>query len=121
MNTINVWLSEINHGCPTEVSMKIVVVHGGKSAGKNLSYGSVEDTNDKKYYKPLWEAERVSVQEMLTAYTYNGAYSYAMEDITGSIETGKSADFVVLDENIFSSKQEHIRDIKINRRVFRGE
>jgi predicted amidohydrolase YtcJ len=58
---------------------------------------------------------------MLTAYTYNGAYSYAMEDRTGSIESGKSADFIVLDENIFSGKKEHIRDIKILRRVFRGE
>jgi predicted amidohydrolase YtcJ len=91
-----------------------------KSAGTNLSYGSIKDTNDAKYYQPLWADERVSVLQMLTASTYNGAYSYAMEDITGSIAAGKSADFLVLDENIFTAKPEHIRDIKILRRVFRG-
>lgn len=40
---------------------------------------------------------KMTVEESLTAATLNGAYSLRMADQIGSIETGKRADFVLLD------------------------
>jgi cytosine/adenosine deaminase-related metal-dependent hydrolase len=42
-------------------------------------------------------SQRTSLAEMLAAYTINGARAVRQGDITGSIEAGKSADFIVLD------------------------
>jgi imidazolonepropionase len=40
---------------------------------------------------------KMTVEESLTAATLNGAYSLRMSHVTGSIEVGKRADFVLLD------------------------
>ena len=45
--------------------------------------------------------ERLPLELMLKGYTINGAYQLRMEERIGSIETGKSADFVVLGEDLF--------------------
>jgi len=49
----------------------------------------------------LWPAERVDLAEMVTSFTYNGAYANFLENETGSLEVGKQADLVVLDHNLF--------------------
>lgn len=43
------------------------------------------------------EEERLSATDALRTYTYNGAYFMHEEEIRGSLEPGKVADFVVLD------------------------
>ena len=48
---------------------------------------------------------------MLHGYTIHGAYQLRMEDEIGSIETGKRADFVVLDEDLFAIDPERIHAI----------
>ena len=49
---------------------------------------------------PNTPAQRISVQSAIDAYTINGARYLNRERETGSIEVGKSADFVVLDRDI---------------------
>lgn len=44
--------------------------------------------------------QRVTVEQMLKAATYNGAYQNYAEETKGSIEVGKDADIVVLGQNI---------------------
>ncbi|MDR3296318.1 MAG: amidohydrolase [Clostridiales Family XIII bacterium] len=92
-----------------------------QSAGLALSYGSIQDTQDAKYYEPLWPQERASVKDMLKAFTYNGAWTYALGGVTGSIAAGKSADFAVLTENIFTCDPESLRDVKVQMTVFKGK
>lgn len=41
-----------------------------------------------------------NIQQAIYAYTINAAKSLGLDGITGSIDIGKSADFVVLDQNI---------------------
>ncbi|MEM1433208.1 MAG: amidohydrolase [Pseudomonadota bacterium] len=45
--------------------------------------------------------ERISMADAIRAYTANAAYLMHQEDKTGTIEVGKLADLVVLDQNLF--------------------
>ena len=47
------------------------------------------------------ESERLSVESLVRGFTIDAAYQIRMEDEVGSIEVGKLADIVVLDQNIF--------------------
>lgn len=66
-------------------------------------------------------AERVTFDDMLKCVTINGAYTLNIEDMTGSIETGKCADLVVLDRNLFNAKTTAYKDIKIDMTISEGE
>jgi hypothetical protein len=50
--------------------------------------------------QPL-ETERLDVESLVRGFTIDAAYQLHMEDEIGSIEVGKKADLVVLDQNIF--------------------
>ena len=43
-----------------------------------------------------------------------------LEDVTGSIEPGKSAELIVLDRDIEQCSVEEIYDIKVKATVFKG-
>ena len=70
-------------------------------------------------------SQRISLAEMLAAYTINGARAVRQGDITGSIEAGKSADFIVLDRDLFAlvkaGTPELIADTQVEQTVFMGE
>ena len=61
----------------------------------------------------LWAEERASLEQMITSFTYNGAYANFLENQTGSLEVGKQADFIVLDQNLFEIPQTEIADTKV--------
>lgn len=45
--------------------------------------------------------QELSLENAVKAYTINAAYVMRQEDLVGSLEVGKQADFIVLDQNIF--------------------
>jgi len=51
---------------------------------------------------PWIPKELVSLEQILTAYTINGAHANFQETETGSIEKGKAADLVLLDRDLFA-------------------
>jgi predicted amidohydrolase YtcJ len=57
--------------------------------------------------------QRVTPEEALKAVTINAAYEQFIEDVVGSIEVGKWADFVILEENPLTVDPMHIKDIKV--------
>jgi predicted amidohydrolase YtcJ len=49
---------------------------------------------------PITPWQRISVQDAIDAYTINGARYLNIDAVAGSIEVGKSADFIVLNQDI---------------------
>ena len=61
----------------------------------------------------LWPEERTTLEDMLVSYTYNGAYANYLENDLGSLEVGKKADLIVLDQNLFEIPPEQIAKTKV--------
>jgi predicted amidohydrolase YtcJ len=61
----------------------------------------------------LWPEERASLEDLITSFTYNGAYANFLENETGSIEVGKQADIIVLDQNLFEIPANEIAKAKV--------
>lgn len=65
--------------------------------------------------------ERITQHQALQAITINAAHVMGMADITGSIRSGKRADFTVLDEDPLTCDPMNLRDINIYATVFEGK
>ncbi len=65
--------------------------------------------------------QRVTLEQMIEAYTINGAWLARLENETGSIEVGKAADLVVLERNLFESDPMKLKDVKILLTLLEGE
>ena len=57
--------------------------------------------------------QKITVEQALVPYTRNGAYASFEENIKGSLEPGKLADFVIISEDITKIDAVKIRDTKI--------
>ena len=64
--------------------------------------------------------ESVDLETMIAAYTINGAYQMALDDVQGSIEVGKRADLVVLDRNLFDIPASEISEATVLMTIFDG-
>jgi predicted amidohydrolase YtcJ len=69
----------------------------------------------------LGEKFRVSVKEALRSVTSYAAFQFGEEHIKGSLEVGKLADLVILEENPLEIATEDIKDIAISETIRGGE
>lgn len=60
----------------------------------------------------FYPSERITVSQAVDAYTLGSAYNEFMEDRKGRIRANHYADLVILDRDIFTAREEEIRDIK---------
>jgi predicted amidohydrolase YtcJ len=69
----------------------------------------------------LWPEERVNLDDMIASFTINGAYANFLEKETGSLETGKLADLIVIDRNLFEIPPSEISKATVLLTVFEGK
>ncbi len=74
----------------------------------------------KPEYGRLNPDERVDVETAIQIFTRNGAMAMEKEDETGSIEPGKSADFIVINQNILEVPPEKIHETKVLQTILKG-
>jgi predicted amidohydrolase YtcJ len=65
--------------------------------------------------------EAVDLPTMLAAYTINVARLMRQDTNTGSIETGKAADLIVVDRNLLTLPPDQIRTARVQRTLLEGE
>ena len=65
--------------------------------------------------------EGLSVMEAIRLYTTNSAYAGFEEGLKGSIEAGKLADFVVLDEDPFEVPVDGLKEMRVKTTVIGGQ
>jgi predicted amidohydrolase YtcJ len=64
--------------------------------------------------------QRITVDQALRAITIDAARTIGADDITGSIQEGKKADFVILEEDPYLVDPLRLKDIRIRGTVFNG-
>jgi predicted amidohydrolase YtcJ len=65
--------------------------------------------------------EQLSIEQLIAGYTRNGAYQLRMENEIGSIEIGKVADLVILNDNLFEIDSDTIWTVKPAAVLMEGE
>jgi predicted amidohydrolase YtcJ len=83
--------------------------------------GMVTRSNPKGTYPgALWPEQALDLATVIEIYTCNPAKAMGLGDITGSIESGKSADLIVLDRNLFDCAPNDLADTQVLETYFEG-
>lgn len=110
-------------------------------SGANISFGSDCGATDIEELYPLYQIQagvtgfvpgtspsyvvpedlRPTLAQMIYGYTLAGARQMRMEDKIGSIEVGKFADIVVLEQNLFKQSPTEIQNNKIIMTMMNGK
>jgi predicted amidohydrolase YtcJ len=78
-------------------------------------------TLDGKHPEGWHPEQKLTVEETVEAYTLGSAFAEFQDDVKGSIQRGKLADFVILSDDIFHIQKEAIRDVKVVKTVVGGK
>ena len=103
----------------------VVIVNGTDVPVEEINpidnfYASVTRTrkdNGMRFYVE----QRMSREQALRSYTIDAAYGAFEEDIKGSIEVGKLADFTILDTNLLNCTDDEILDAEVLFTIVGGE
>nr|WP_239559052.1 amidohydrolase [Sporohalobacter salinus] len=65
--------------------------------------------------------QQLTIKEALKLFTINAARATSEEDIKGSIEVGKVANFTILNQDLLAVSKEKIKDIKVIKTIINGK
>ncbi len=68
-----------------------------------------------------YSSEAMTLEEALTSFTIDAAYAAHQENMLGSLEPGKWADFILLDRNIFTIAPEQLWQTQVLQTFVAGE
>ncbi|MCW8831747.1 MAG: amidohydrolase family protein, partial [Colwellia sp.] len=93
----------------------------GMSPMFNMEVGATRQTPEQEN-APIQPGkhERLDIATLIKGYTLDGAYQLHMEAETGSIEVGKKADFVILDQNLFEVDKYDIHKVNVVETILGG-
>lgn len=80
-----------------------------------------QDPNGLSPDETLWPEQRVTIEQAIEMYTINGAMAQRIDKQSGSIEVGKSADMLVLSQNVFEAEPSEIGETEVITTVFEGK
>ncbi len=64
---------------------------------------------------------KIDVHNSVKAYTINNAYASFNEQKSGPVESGKFADFIVMEDNLFKMQESEISNARVHSTYFNGE
>lgn len=73
------------------------------------------------YPGSLWPEEAINLQQALQIFTLQNARALKIDDKSGSVELGKLADLIVLNQNLFKVPTSQIGDTQVLRTLFAGK
>lgn len=76
---------------------------------------------DKFKGKVLGSEKPAALHEAVKAITLGGAYQMFLDDLTGSIEPGKSADLVIMDTDLENTPADMIYAAEVEKTLFKGK
>ena len=76
---------------------------------------------DPDFTNDLNPSEDATLKQMIASFTINGAYAAFKEHEIGSLEVGKKADFIVLDQNLFKINPKQIHMTTVLLTFFEGQ
>jgi predicted amidohydrolase YtcJ len=68
----------------------------------------------------LWPEQALDLATVLEIYTINAARALGIDSFTGSLEVGKSADLIVIDQHLFDIPPDDLADTKVLATYFEG-
>ncbi len=77
------------------------------------------DYSKAEFYPP--SSECMTIEQMILGYTINGAKQLRLEAAKGSIEVGKDADFIVLQENLLEIPTQGMMNIIPEQVFYKGK
>lgn len=83
---------------------------------ENIRLGSTRITNHGEFTPE----HKISLHECMKAYTVNNAYSNHNERAVGSISPGKTADFVIMNDDLFEMDEQNIGNAKVHETYISG-
>ena len=92
----------------------------GMQIGHTRQYPKAWREEDDDEIRPA-ESAQLSIDRVIVGYTRNGAHQLRMENNIGSIEPGKLADLVILDDNLFDIDSDEIWKVKPAAVMMEGE
>ncbi len=69
---------------------------------------------------PYGPAESLDLFSMLDSHTWQAAHAHFQETVTGSLEVGKSADLIVLDQDLRGMPPEEVHQAQVQLTLFEG-
>jgi predicted amidohydrolase YtcJ len=79
-----------------------------------ILHAAVTRQNDQEQGRPAWVPDQaLTVREAIWSYTMGAAYAGGQEKLQGSLEVGKLADMVVLDEDPFRIPPERLAETQV--------
>ncbi|MEE9470148.1 MAG: amidohydrolase family protein, partial [Gemmatimonadota bacterium] len=70
---------------------------------------------------PMGAHQAITVEETIRVHTLNAAWVLLLDDVSGSIEVGKSADMIVLNHDLFEIPPTDIHQTEVEKTIFRGK
>lgn len=109
----------------SELNDRIVPIRDLVNADARLTLSSDWDVSDLNPFVGIGHAvnrspQNITLEEAIEAYTIHSAYVMRQENVVGSLEVGKEADFILLNQNLFDVDKSRISSTKVLETYLRG-